>query len=403
MITRRRRLNLLLSLIVVFSLISATTGQATLAGSPTNGPPEVPQLNPPPGRNGLGMGQAENGNPADVPVQLMDGVNVTNGNLFLSDLHFQFNGIGPAFGLQIAYNAQANSALSPYTPLGRKWTHNLNWYVDLDAAGNLLVHKGDGEIVSYPLSCRQDVNRSGGPIDVFDIQLDAGHWNTALGNPGYNPIYDVEVPLDDQVDIRDVQVVGAAFNLTCGQVDQRYWLWNETQGDAITSRIVWQPGGDVELHTREGVVYRFFSPLTLGLTAGKLQGVTDRNANSTTLLYDAGGLLIAANNTSGASLQFTYSTSACSVPVISTVTDHTGRVVTYQYGAGCNLIGVERYGTPWHSYGYLPGNLLATDTNALGQATTYGYDTSARASCPCSCQEPPPRRPTTTVRPASRS
>lgn len=112
------------------------------------------------------------------------------------------------------------------------------------------MHNGDGEIVSYPLSCRQDVNRTGGPIDVLDIQLDASHWNTALGNPGYNPIYDVEVPLDDRVDIRDVQVVSAAFNRTCGQVEQRYWLWNETQGDAITSQIVWPPGGDVELHTR---------------------------------------------------------------------------------------------------------------------------------------------------------
>ena len=138
------------------------------------------------------------------------------------------------------------------------------------------------------------------------------------------------------------------------------------------------PGGDVELHTREGVVYRFFSPLTLGLTAGKLQGVTDRNANSATLLYNAGGLLAAANDTSGASLQFTYNNSACSVPVIASVTDHTGRVVTYQYGTGCNLIGVERYGSPWHSYGYLPGSLLATDTNALGQTTTYGYDGNSR-------------------------
>ena len=108
------------------------------------------------------MGQAENGNPADVPVQLMDGVNVTNGNLFLSDLHFQFNGTGPTFGLQVAYNARADSALTPNTPLGRKWTHNLNWFVELDPDGSLLVHKGDGEIVRYPLSCRQDVNRTGG-------------------------------------------------------------------------------------------------------------------------------------------------------------------------------------------------------------------------------------------------
>ena len=188
------------------------------------------------------------------------------------------------------------------------------------------------QIVSYPLSCRQDVNRSGGPIDVLDIQLDASHWNTALGNPGYNPIYDVEVPLDDRVDIRDVQVVSAAFNQSCDQVDQRYWLWNETQGDAITSQIVWLPGGDVELHTREGVIYRFFSPLTLGLTAGKLNGVTDRNGNSATLQYNTAGLLASANNTSGASLQFVYNNSACSVPVIASVTDHTGRVVTYQYG-----------------------------------------------------------------------
>ena len=188
----------------------------------------------------------------------------------------------------------------------------------------------------------------------------------------------MEVPLDDRVDVRDVQVVSAAFNRSCVQVDQRYWLWNETQGDAISSQIVWLPGEDVELHTREGVIYRFFSPLTLGLTAGKLNGVTDRNDNSVTLQYNTAGLLASANNTSGASLQFVYNNSACSVPVIASVTDHTGRVVTYQYGPGCNLIGVERYGSPWHSYGYVAGNLLTTDTNALGQATTYAYDGSSR-------------------------
>jgi hypothetical protein len=236
MITRSRRLNLVLSLIVIFSMISASAGQAALANAPSRASPAQPELAPPPGRNGLGMGQAENGNPADAPIHLVDSVNVTNGNLLVSDLHVQINALGLPFGLQVAYNAQASADLNSYTPLGRKWTHSLNWYVALDGANNLAVHKGDGEFITYPLSCRQDVNRSGSPIDVLDIQLDAEAWNTALGDPGFESFFDVALPLDNRVDIRDVQVVGAAFNLTCTQVASAYWLWNESLADRYIAR-----------------------------------------------------------------------------------------------------------------------------------------------------------------------
>ena len=209
MIARNRTLNLVLSVVVILSMILATSGTAAANGNDEPEAPPPPVFSSPPGRNGLGPGASENGNPADTPVQMVDGVNVTNGNLFLGDLHYQFQGVGPAFGLQIAYNSQADST-NP-SPMGRKWTHSLNWFVALDDSGNLELHKGDGEVITYPLACRQDVNRSGGQIDVIDIQLDANHWNTMLGDPGYDPVFDVALPANDKVDIRDVEVVAAAF------------------------------------------------------------------------------------------------------------------------------------------------------------------------------------------------
>ncbi len=324
------------------------------------------------------MGQAENGNPADAPIHLVDGVNVTNGNLLVSDLHVQINALGLPFGLQVAYNAQAGAALNNYTPLGRKWTHNLNWYVTLDDANTLAVHKGDGEVITYPLSCRQDVNRSGGPIDVLDIQLDSEAWNTALGDPGFDSFFDVALPLDNQVDIRDVQVVGAAFNLSCNQIASAYWLWNESLADRVYSEIVQLPNGEIQMHTREGIIYTFFAPTPPGPTAGKLQEIWGPNGSNITLTYSAGGLLTTTTGTSGATLQFAYNTTACAVPVIASVTDHVGRMITYQYDSGCNLTGVERYGVPWRSYVYAPGSMLTSDTNALGHATSYTYDGSQR-------------------------
>ena len=380
MITRRRRLNLFLSLIVIFSMISASAGQASSASDPSPDTPTLPELAPPPGRNGLGLGQAENGNPADAPVHLVDGVNVANGNLLFADLHIQINTVGPPFGLQIVYNSQASAALDTFTPLGRKWTHNLNWYVTLDGSNNLAVHKGDGEIITLPLSCRQDVNRSGGPIDVLDVQLDAEAWNTALGEPGYDPIFDVALPLNDRVDIRDVQVVSASFNLQCSQVANSYWLWNEALADAVYSQAVRLPSDEIELHTREGIVYRFFAPAPAGPTAGKLQSITDRSGSNIALAYTPTGLLQTATASAGASLQFSYNLSACAVPVISQVVDHTGRIVSYQYGGDCNLIGVQRYGAPWRSFGYLTGSRLASATDALGNATSYSYDASQRVT-----------------------
>ena len=53
--------------------------------------------------------------------------------------------------------------------------------------------------------------------------------------------------------------------------------------------------------------------------------------------------------------------------------------MTYQYSnSGCNLVGVQRYGGPWRTYAYQAGNLLTSDTDAIGKTTTYGYDGSQR-------------------------
>ncbi|MEA3337637.1 MAG: RHS repeat-associated core domain-containing protein [Chloroflexota bacterium] len=382
MIVRKHRLNLILTLLIIASLLSTSLSLAAPAGETASAPLPEPVSSPPPGRNGLGLGRAENGNPADIPVQMVDGVNVTNGNLLIGDIHFQFNGQGPTFALQPVYNSQADPDLSLYTPLGRKWTHNLNDYITFGPEGDLALHKGDGEVISYPLTCRQDVNRSRGQIDVIDIQLTAEHWNTALGDPGFEAIYDVEPPPagDGQVNIRDIQVVAAAFNSYCYQVDPAYWLWEGPPADAIYSEIVALPSGDFELHTREGLVKTFFSPLIPDPIAGKLQSVLDRNGSGYVLNYAPDGLLMDAGDTSGNTLQFSYDMTVCPMPVIEQVSDHTGREVNYLYdNSSCDLISVSRYGVPWRDYAYQFGtSLLMQQADAMGATTEYDYDADSR-------------------------
>ncbi len=50
-------------------------------------------------------------------------------------------------------------------------------------------------------------------VDVADIIGVAEHWNTALGSPAFDPLYDVD--LSDAVTTRDVQLVASQFGAAC--------------------------------------------------------------------------------------------------------------------------------------------------------------------------------------------
>ena len=364
-----RRIYLVLTWLVILTLTMTPLAQADQAVRAMPAAPALPRFAPPTGRNGLGMGQKENGNPADAPVQMMDGANVTNGNLLLSDTHFQFNGVGPTFGLQVAYNSQAAPTL---IPMGRKWTHSLNVY--LEAIGNdLRLHKGDGETIDYLHSCRQDVNRTATPIDVLDVQADADRWNTQLGDSSFDVFFDVHLPADNRTDIVDVQTVAAAFNLPCSAVDPAYQLWTGYQADGVFSEIIPDQAGP-QLHMRDGLIYQFRA-LNDPAAPGYLSSLMDRSGNGYTLTYSpSSGRLTQADSTSGMWLQFTYNANG----TLRQARDHTGRQVNYNYSGGGELINVNRFGLPWRTYGYTGANLLETDTDAVGKMTQYQYDGLAR-------------------------
>ncbi|MFZ2420417.1 MAG: RHS repeat-associated core domain-containing protein, partial [Anaerolineae bacterium] len=365
---RTRRIYLVLTWLVILTLTMTPLAQADQAVRAMPTAPTLPTLLPPAGRNGLGMGQKENGNPADVPIQMMDGANVTNGNLLLSDTHFQFNGVGPTFGLQVAYNSQAAPTLAP---MGRKWTHSLNVYLETTSNG-LRLHKGDGETIDYLNSCRQDVNRTATPIDVLDVQLDAERWGTQLGDSFFDVFFDVQLPADNRTDIVDVQTVAAAFALPCTAVLPAYQLWTGYQADGVFSEIIADPAGP-QLRTRDGLIYQF-RPLADLVAPGYLASVMDRSGNGYMLTYaPSSGRLTQAESTSGMSLQFLYNTNG----TLRQARDHTGRQVNYNYGGG-DLASVNRFGAAWRTYGYTGANLLETDTDAIGKMTQYQYDGLAR-------------------------
>ena len=267
----KRQLYVALSFFVIATLVFMPVAQAMSPAQVSEQAPETPTLLPPPGRNGLGMGGTENGNPADVPVHMLDGINTTNGNHLTSDTHFQFPGVGPTFGLQIAYNSQAPPIV---TSVGMKWTHSLHVFLEPLSLGALRLHKGDGETIDYPLTCPVDVNRSGGLIDIVDIQLTAERWRTPpAGDPFFDVFFDVD--LDSDIDSVDIGRVTAAFGRSCAEVDLTHAWWTGYNASGVHSRLVADPAGP-QMLLHDGLIYQF-RPLDAPFAPGFLSRVGDRS------------------------------------------------------------------------------------------------------------------------------
>lgn len=62
------------------------------------------------------------------------------------------------------------------------------------------------------VTCREDVNGDG-VINIVDIQLVAARWNTAVGDPDYDPLYDIDG--DGRISVVDIQLVAAKWHTTC--------------------------------------------------------------------------------------------------------------------------------------------------------------------------------------------
>lgn len=75
----------------------------------------------------------------------------------------------------------------------------------------IAVGTQDGNVTATA-ACREDVNGDG-VINIVDIQLVAARWNTAVGDPDYDPLYDINE--DGVINIVDIQLVAAKWNTTC--------------------------------------------------------------------------------------------------------------------------------------------------------------------------------------------
>jgi len=109
---------------------------------------------------------------------------------------------------------------------------------------------------------------------------------------------------------------GGTFSVTPG--------WFET--------LVKNLDGSFTLRYKDGTVYRFAlvagTPYNIGFPVYRLQSITDRNNNITTLTY-AGGLLIRVTDTYGRGFLFDYYPSG----LLRSITDPLGRVTTFNYDA----------------------------------------------------------------------
>ena len=126
---------------------------------------------------------------------------------------------------------------------------------------------------------------------------------------------------------------------------------------------------------------------------GKLSGITDRNGNTTNLIYDILGNLIQVTDAGGRSLIFLYDSSTR----IIQITDPAGRTQFFQYDSGNNLVGmIDPAGgnTTWTydvnhrvllitlpngqtllQNSYDGGGRVVSQTNGLGRTWTFAYGT----------------------------
>jgi len=71
----------------------------------------------------------------------------------------------------------------------------------------------DGSVTPSPCAAlRGDVDGSGA-VDIVDIMLVASRWHTAMGDPAYEPIYDLND--DGEIDIVDIMLVAVHWGETC--------------------------------------------------------------------------------------------------------------------------------------------------------------------------------------------
>lgn len=109
--------------------------------------------------------------------------------------------------------------------------------------------------------------------------------------------------------------------------------------------------------------------------AGRLESITDRNGNETTLSYDESGHLKAVTDPTGRQLTFAYNTGG----QVESVTDPMGHVVKYAYEGG-NLTSVTMPGaaSPRWQFKYDASHRITQVMDGRGGKTTNEFDGSNR-------------------------
>ena len=109
--------------------------------------------------------------------------------------------------------------------------------------------------------------------------------------------------------------------------------------------------------------------------AGRLEAITDRNGNETTLGYDEAGRLKTVTDPAGRHLAFTYNGSG----QVETAEDPMGHLVKYGYEGG-NLTAVTMPGeeSPRWQFKYDGSHRITQHTDGRGGKTTNEYDGSGR-------------------------
>ena len=95
--------------------------------------------------------------------------------------------------------------------------------------------------------------------------------------------------------------------------------------------------GNLVLTTTHGLDTYVYRPLNGSATAGKLDHLTDRNGNTTTLDYDTSGRLVTVTDPAGRTFTFHYD--ATRTTLLTSVTDDTGsRSVSFDYYSGSDQL-----------------------------------------------------------------
>ncbi len=136
-------------------------------------------------------------------------------------------------------------------------------------------------------------------------------------------------------------------------------------------KIVRNPDGTLTEYMKDGTIrkYRIYN-----VTMARLYQIMDRNGNTFNLELDSSGNPVKIADSTGRGFTITYSGS-----LISSITDHSGRKVTYGYDQNSNLISVTNPEGGVTYYTYDTENRMVSVTNPRGiTVVTNEYDADGR-------------------------